>query len=133
MNNSSDLQVSQWRCFIKGISVTHVILTFVPSTLNDLKSLVHSDTTNIPSLSGSKESFEGTSSRGSNYSDVPINVNSALTLPIYVYDCPLALLVSAYIANPEDAKLTKDIYEDHRFKNNELVQDEWLRYVFSCY
>ncbi|KAJ3640250.1 hypothetical protein Zmor_003559 [Zophobas morio] len=126
-NLSDDFPCSQWRCFIKGISVTHVIVTFIPSTLTDLKALVHSDSTNIPSLSESRESFERSSSRGSNYSDVPINVTNSLTLPIYVYDCPLALLVSAYVHNPEDSKMTKDIYEDHRFKTTDFIQDEYLK------
>ena len=107
--------------------MTHVIVTFIPSTLTDLKALVHSDSTNIPSLSESRESFERSSSRGSNYSDVPINVTNSLTLPIYVYDCPLALLVSAYVHNPEDSKMTKDIYEDHRFKTTDFIQDEYLK------
>ncbi|RZC33025.1 SZT2-like, partial [Asbolus verrucosus] len=126
-NSLGESSVSQWRCFIKGISVTHVILTFIPSTLSDLKSLVQSDSTNIPSLSESRESIERTSSRDSNYSDVPINVTNSLTLPIYVYDCPLALLVSAYIHNPEESKNSKDVYEDHRFKNTDSVQDEYLK------
>ncbi|KAH0819001.1 hypothetical protein GEV33_003789 [Tenebrio molitor] len=126
-NVSDELPASQWRCFIKGISVTHVILTFIPSSLNDLKALVQNDSTNIPSLSESRESFERSSSRGSNFSDVPINVTNSLTLPIYVYDCPLALLVSAYIHSPEESKITKDIYEDHRYKSTDFIQDEYLK------
>lgn len=129
MTDPDELPFCQWRCFIKGISITHVILTFIPATLSDLKSLVHSDTTNIPSLSESRESVDRASSRGSNFSDVPINVTNSLTLPVYVYDCPLALLVNAYIQNPEEAKGAKDIYEDHRFKSTDFVQDEYLKLV----
>ncbi|XP_008200755.1 KICSTOR complex protein SZT2 isoform X3 [Tribolium castaneum] len=127
VGNLDEFPASQWRCFIKGISITHVILTFIPSNLSDLKALVHSDSTNIPSLSESRESVDRTSSRGSNFSDVPINVTNSLTLPIYVYDCPLALLVNAYVQNPEETKGPRDVYEDHRFKSTDFIQDEYLK------
>ncbi|KAJ8945629.1 hypothetical protein NQ314_009160 [Rhamnusium bicolor] len=91
---SEENVTSQWRCFIKGISVTHVILTFVASTIDDLKSLTSLDHTNIPSLNESVDSIERTSSRESNYSDVPMNTPNSVCLPIYVFDCPLGVLSS---------------------------------------
>ncbi|CAH0562057.1 unnamed protein product [Brassicogethes aeneus] len=118
---------SQWRCFLKGISVTHVILTFIPSTLDDLKSLVCHETRNIPNLNVEVES-ERASSRTSNFSDVPINVQSSLCLPIYVFDCPLAMLVKAYMNNADDKTPTnEDIYEDHRFKTSGFIQEEYVK------
>ena len=33
--------VGRWRCFIKSVNVTHIILCFVPTSLDDLRSLVH--------------------------------------------------------------------------------------------
>ncbi|XP_018578793.1 KICSTOR complex protein SZT2 isoform X1 [Anoplophora glabripennis] len=119
---------SQWRCFIKGVSVTHVILTFVASTLDDLKSLTSLDHTNIPSLAESIDSTERTSSRESNYSDVPINTSNSVCLPIYVFDCPLSMLVNAYINSAEDSTPVKeDVYEDHRFKFNGFVQEDCVK------
>lgn len=118
---------SQWRCFIKGISVTHVILTFVPASLQDLKSLVSSESPSLVNFNEPTETSERTPSRNSNYSDVPINANSALPLPIYVFDCPLSLLVDAYVNNIDSAKASKDVYEDHRYKMENLAQEEIVR------
>ncbi|KAJ8923504.1 hypothetical protein NQ315_010082 [Exocentrus adspersus] len=119
---------SQWRCFIKGVSVTHVILTFVAATLDDLKSLTAPDHTNIPSLTESLDSNERTSSRGSNYSDVPFNILNSTCLPIYVFDCPLSMLVNAYVNNSDDStSIKEDVYEDHRFKLSEVVQEDFIK------
>ncbi|KAJ8966990.1 hypothetical protein NQ317_011191 [Molorchus minor] len=125
---TDEVNKSQWRCFIKGISVTHVILTFVPSTLNDLKSLTAIDHTNIPSLNESIDSTERASSRESNYSDVPINASNPVCLPIYVFDCPLAMLVNAYVNSSEESSPAKDdIYEDHRFKLPNIIHQDFIK------
>lgn len=126
MNDNSP----QWRCFIKGISITHVILTFIPATLQNLKYLFFGDGTYTPSLNDSSESTERASSRGSNFSDVPINVTNSLTLPVYVFDCPLALLVDSYINNSNIAETTiNDVYEDHRFKFGTVIQEDSVKYA----
>ncbi|KAK7862806.1 hypothetical protein R5R35_004159 [Gryllus longicercus] len=39
----------------------------------------------------------------------------AITLPIYVYDCPLALLMEAIVFKDSSVKM-KDVYDDRRFK-----------------
>ncbi|KAG5885699.1 hypothetical protein JTB14_002313 [Gonioctena quinquepunctata] len=131
---SDEKTESQWRCFIKGVSVTHVILTFVASTLDDLKALMTLDHTNIPSLNESEESMERVSSRGSNISDVPINASTSICLPnsiclpIYVFDCPLGRLVNTYVNSYEKTQSSdEDIYEDHRFKGNSFVQEECIK------
>lgn len=121
-----------WRCFLKGISVTHVILTFIPSTLPDLKSLVCNETKHIPNLNDSLENNERTSSRTSNFSDVPINFQNSLCLPVYVFDCPLAMLVKAYMNNTDETTPTNDdIYEDHRFKANTFIYEEYTKYIIT--
>lgn len=112
---------SQWRCFIKGISTTHVILTFIPASLQDLKNLTLFETQNYME---NLDNGDRTSSRGSNYSDVPINSANYLVLPIYVFDCPLSLLVDAYINDLDYLNNTsKDVYEDHRYSTDMPVQE----------
>ncbi|XP_049806805.1 KICSTOR complex protein SZT2-like [Schistocerca nitens] len=39
-DDSDGIPIPKWRCFLKGISVTHVMLTFVPATYTDLKNLM---------------------------------------------------------------------------------------------
>lgn len=126
---SKNKTASQWRCFIKGVSVTHVILTFIASTLEDLKTLLHSETSNISYMNESFDDQDRSPSRESNYSDVPINTtNSVLCLPIYVFDCPLGRLVNAFINNSEEASPSnEDIYEDHRFKNTTFIREEYIK------
>lgn len=118
----------QWRCFIKGISVTHVILTFVPATLQDLKHLVNFDCCCYPALNYNESDNERTSSRGSSCSDVPINSSNSLILPVYVYDCPLSLLVDAYVNGGQTVEMqSKDVYEDHRYKSEQINQEESVK------
>lgn len=119
---------SQWRCFIKGVSVTHVILTFVASSLDDLKTLLSSGSSDIPHTNENLDDQDRSPSRESNYSDVPINTTSSLCLPIYVFDCPLGRLVNAFVNNPEEVSTTNgDIYEDHRFKNTSFIREEYIK------
>lgn len=127
MNNIDEEETSQWRCFAKGISVTHVILTFVPATIEDLKMLMKYEPDNS-NISSSNEHIDRASSQASNYSEVPINNTNSLSLPIYVYDCPLALLVESFINNLESSAITsRDVYEDHRYKCGLIVQEECIK------
>ncbi|CAH1982611.1 unnamed protein product [Acanthoscelides obtectus] len=127
-----DITGAQWRCFIKGVSETHVILTFIAASIDDLKSLlaVDVDHTNIPSLTESLDSTERASSRCSNFSDVPITSTNSVCLPIYVFDCPLRGLVNAYINNQEDVP-PADIYEDHMFKHGD-ISEECIKLKEDC-
>lgn len=119
---------SQWRCFIKGVSVTHVILTFVASTLDDLKTLLYPGSSNIPFPNESFDDQDRSPSRESNFSDVPINSINSFCLPIYVFDCPLGKLVNAFINNYEETAASNgDIYEDHRFKNTSFIREEYIK------
>lgn len=84
--------------------------------------------TNTPSVNDSSESTERASSRGSNFSDVPINATNSLVLPVYVFDCPLALLVDSYVNNFDENEYgNNDIYEDHRFKFGSVIQEDSVR------
>lgn len=123
----------QWRCFVKGISVTHVILTFVPSTISDLKQLLTMKCDfNSCTNSGHLVDEERTPSRESNYSDVPINVSNNVFLPIYVFDCSLALIVNSFVQD-NSAVSKYDICEDHRFKpiEDDFEEEECIRCVYS--
>ncbi|XP_066247487.1 KICSTOR complex protein SZT2-like [Euwallacea similis] len=110
----------RWKCYIKGVSVTHVILTFLPASVDDLRVLTGLDPENAH-----VETEERASSRASNVSDVPINTPHVLTLPIYVYDCPLKLLVNAYVEKEHDESSTpEDLYVDNRFKYAQCITGE---------
>lgn len=123
------LKSPHWSCYVKGISVTHVILTFIPITLQDLKILLSPDSKSSSNLSVSTIDNDRASSQSSNYSEVPINTPTSLILPLYVYDCPLACLVDSYINNlSENSTVGKDIYEDHRFKFDQpIVQEDSVK------
>lgn len=113
-NPNSELNY-RWKCYIKGISETHVILTFLPASVEDLRALTGIDPVNCPSDINEVE--ERASSSSSNISDVPINKPNILCLPVYVYDCPLRLLVNAYVENENGESIAfEDVYLDHRFK-----------------
>lgn len=60
-------------------------------------------------------------------SDVPINHASSLVLPIYVFDCPLSLLVDAYVTYSDRNVFDDDVYEDHRFKFGLELSEESSR------
>lgn len=105
----------QWRCFIKGVSTTHVILTFVPASLKDIKAL-----NNVKRQCPAVVHDESESEESSNESEEPIvpkdDGQESLTLPVYVYDCPIAVLMNSYVNPLKNVKTNvKDIYEDCTF------------------
>ncbi|XP_030748432.1 LOW QUALITY PROTEIN: KICSTOR complex protein SZT2-like [Sitophilus oryzae] len=110
-----------WKCYIKGVSLTHVIITFLPASIEDVKSL-----TGICSNKISDNIEERASSRTSNISDVPIYTPNSLCLPVYVYDCPIKLLINSFIDNERTRRpASDDFFEDHRFVSG--VQEECFR------
>lgn len=118
----------QWRCFIKGVSTTHVILTFVPATLKDLKAL-----NNVPSYKQLSRTSRNDSDTdiSTDEDEEPIipkegteNLNESLTLPVYVYDCPIAVLMNSYVNPLRNIKTNiKDVYEDCTFSMNQNSYD----------
>ncbi|KAL3289661.1 hypothetical protein HHI36_023069 [Cryptolaemus montrouzieri] len=125
--DASEERASQWRCLLKGVSVTHVILTFIPATLDDLRSLLFIEKLNC-TVNEKVDSNDRPSSRTSNFSNVPINVSNSLNMPVYVYDCPLGVLVNAHVKNLDDKfNYNKDVHEDHRFRFADFFHEDCLR------
>lgn len=119
----------RWRCFIKGVSTTHVIMTILPASEKDVQLLVlppeyfskdfASDVSDWDSESGFVPTIENpssptTKSRYRTLSNV-YNSKEGLIIPVYVYDCSLALLMDALISKLKSSR-SKDIYQDHIFK-----------------
>ncbi|XP_046747125.1 KICSTOR complex protein SZT2-like [Diprion similis] len=170
MNGSmTNFRRPTWRCFVKGISVTHVIITILPSSEEDLRSLYSPNEQNnqnnsqtdctdendpLPINTGDYEKnltpSRSVKSVGSSYAlDVCSNLSSPTAtmlstprpsercesalnnfkqgppLPIYVYDCPLAMLIDTLV-NKLDASRVKDIYQDHTYKAGQLVGEDFI-------
>lgn len=167
--NASKSSPPRWRCFVKGISVTHVIITILPASDEDLSLLVcpdkgtthnHTDCTDendvlnpgnidgslTPSRFSVKSEILGSPNppeqTASNISSPTATILSAprasercesavdnskegLTLPVYVYDCPLAMLIDG-IVNKLDSPRVKDIYQDHTYRAGELVGEDFV-------
>lgn len=161
-----------WRCFVKGISVTHVIITILPASEEDLRLLLCPEESNnrnqsqtdctdendfaatnldgsltpsqsvksmkLSEISGSPRLLDGSSNpsspsatilgapRPSERCESAIdNSKQGLTLPVYVYDCPLAMLIDALV-NKLDSPRVKDIYQDHTYRPGELVGEDFI-------
>lgn len=116
---------SQWRCFLKGVSSSHIILTFIVGNFENLKNLLVDQTHNSNSNENT-DNAERASSADSNYSDVPINSSAAVCLPVYVFDCPLGRIINSYVNNIENSVTeNEDSYKDFRFK--EFITHEYIR------
>ncbi|KAJ9595165.1 hypothetical protein L9F63_013523, partial [Diploptera punctata] len=165
------VSIPKWRCFLKGVSATHIVLTFVPASYSDLKLLMlagHSVEERTGQLevsndipfrmrASSLDTETKKASHGLNRihnedskffidkfscgpsQKVPPNPSpdvklenavrhvpkyGAVTLPIYVYDCPLAILIDVLVYGESDGeygnKMCKDIYQDRTFKSHSL-------------
>ncbi|KAJ8681967.1 hypothetical protein QAD02_017759 [Eretmocerus hayati] len=181
----------RWRCFVKGVSVTHVIVTLLPATESDVHLMMtepedeETDRMTTPAFgraSTMSERFEGPSvnvdtgphdldveSRSGGTSPLPRqragtlesndgknnlknalafstpkpaardydngpavttsidgNTRRSLILPIYVYDCSLALLIDTLIEKLDKPR-SKDICRDHTFKVGEqFINEEFI-------
>lgn len=119
-----------WRCFIKGVSSTHVILTFIPASLKDVKILnAYINTASTNSLLNDSSEEENDSKSTKN--DKPYkNRSESLILPIYIYDCPLSVTMNSFInPNKNVCTHTKDIYEDYCFnlRSGVYESDPYIR------
>ncbi|CAL7950911.1 unnamed protein product [Xylocopa violacea] len=146
----------RWKCFIKGISTTHVIITILPASEKDVRLFMSSPhTEEYLAANNSEKNCESVifnmdlSEKHSSLKVSPdINVTDysslddesklhdryienvtteteaqrkfqdseeSLIIPVYVYDCSLALLIDTLI---DKLKIShnKDIYQDHTFK-----------------
>ncbi|XP_048511777.1 KICSTOR complex protein SZT2-like isoform X2 [Athalia rosae] len=175
----NDLPQATWRCFVKGISVTHVIITILPPSEEDIRLLFHPEDQNnqnhshtncaneddIPSVnllnyernstpsrsvksmklsevSGSPRALDGSSTHSSPTATIlstprpgdrcesVMDSSRGLTLPIYVYDCPLAGLIDALVNKLESPRV-KDIYQNHTYKAGDLVGEDFVTLKFG--
>lgn len=100
-----------WRCFIKGVTDKHVLLTFIPASVRDL-TLLNSPIQQNQSIT-----------------------NQNLILPIFVYDCSSTMLINSFINSPNHVeKKLKDIVEDRTCKGIKGVgyQDDCLKDTDEC-
>lgn len=108
------------------MSVTHVILTFIPASLKDTQNFILNNNSHktSPSVSASNTSIASESTS----SDTPVDSKHSYSLPIFVYDCPLGTLVDACISSHDSSIVySQDVFEDHRFKTGSHVTEEVLR------
>lgn len=148
----------RWKCFIKGISTTHVIITLLPASEKDVRLFMSSSyiedflASNSPERS--PESVIFNADYGEKYSNTKVstpNVNmtdhsplksnesklcgrysessaketdtdrrsqdfdESLVIPVYVYDCSLALLIDTLVDKLK-VPHSRDIYQDHTFR-----------------
>ncbi|XP_031787876.1 KICSTOR complex protein SZT2 isoform X2 [Nasonia vitripennis] len=175
----------RWRCFIKGISVTHVIVTLLPAAESDVQLMSHPDedvdrhvlTTPVFSQQPDESTSEHieykqlygdaeTSQSGDTspvqrnraetaestdmeylknalafstpkatdmFDKTPVTASASadgtsrrgLVLPVYVYDCSLALLIDALIEKHEKPRF-KDIYRDHTYRVSDNFREEFV-------
>ncbi|XP_012229201.2 KICSTOR complex protein SZT2-like isoform X1 [Linepithema humile] len=165
-DNTSDIY-PRWKCFVKGISTTHVIITILPATEKDVRLITYAGdncTSNHSEKNCESDIFdldmnEKISSptvsyvKDTNISDFPtpeskipthsatgngsasktnvehnfdnIDNEAGLVIPVYVYDCSLALLMDALVGQFQTPQ-NKDIYQDHTFKIGEQVSEDFI-------
>ncbi|OAD53477.1 Protein SZT2, partial [Eufriesea mexicana] len=146
----------RWKCFIKGISTTHVIITILPASEKDVRLFMSPSNTEDHLTSNNSEkncetvTFKMDLCENYLYSKIPttdINVTDcstnddsklyshciedsatetdaqkrfhdyeeSLVIPVYVYDCSLALLIDTLVDKLRISH-NKDIYQDHTFR-----------------
>ncbi|KAL0121707.1 hypothetical protein PUN28_006892 [Cardiocondyla obscurior] len=156
----------RWKCFVKGISTTHVIITILPATEKDVRLIMYTGdnctsnnsekncdsdifdldmnekissptlcTENIPDFvtaerRESKISSQSTTANSTSKANVDHNFDNAdnegsLVIPVYVYDCSLALLIDALVGQLQTPQ-NKDIYQDHTFKIGEQISEDFV-------
>ena len=154
--------VPRWRCFVKSLSSTHVMLTFLPASYEDLKLLVCGDVDSVQEkldrsedqpimfqvsqgqLSVVTQEKVDEKSQGEKQTitqEMEINDTDkssqpkiaeeakeesnkeSLTLPIYVYDCPLNN-ITEQLVNRWTFQATPDIFHDLRFDHASMTEQQ---------
>jgi len=156
----------RWKCFVKGISTTHVIITILPATEKDVRLIMYigdnytsnnsekncdSDifdldinekisspmlcAENLPDFvtlerRESKISSQSTTANSTSKANIDHNYDNvdnegSLVIPVYVYDCSLALLIDALVGQLQTPQ-NKDIYQDHTFKIGEQISEDFI-------
>ncbi|EFN84896.1 KICSTOR complex protein SZT2 isoform X2 [Harpegnathos saltator] len=161
----------RWKCFVKGISTTHVILTILPATEKDVRLIMYpAYVSDNCTSNNSEKNFESDifdldmnekilsptlCAKDTNVSDFPIferreskissqsttadsmpkanaeqnfanaDNGGSLVIPVYVYDCSLALLIDALVSRLQTPQ-NKDIYQDHTFKIGQEICEDFI-------
>lgn len=170
-----------WKCFVKGVSSTHVSLSFIPASYNDLRRIIfpsgfaldapsksvrfksmsvqsYSEVSSPDSkhfmtiiqeaerFSEGKGSRRGSPKKGSDVQSLPSSSQESprtrikrqeeldvedelekprktgsLTLPVYIYDCPLTVLVDQALF-PHDGIRLRDIFHDYTYKMDDTIE-----------
>ncbi|XP_053983197.1 KICSTOR complex protein SZT2-like [Hylaeus volcanicus] len=96
----------RWKCFVKGISTTHVIITVLPASEKDVR---------LFTLPMYAEEFYASNNSEKNYTPESNESEGSLIIPVYMYDCSLALLIDT-LTDKLKMSHHKDIYQDHTFR-----------------
>ncbi|GFR12271.1 KICSTOR complex protein SZT2 [Trichonephila clavata] len=125
--------IPKWRCFVKSCASSHVILTLIPATYEDLKKLyfppdpnvsekTSQDKTKAPHIEDYEENSdtsesstvgnENTCHEKENVTDIS-NMN-ALILPIYVYNCISSSIINRLVQT-HNCNTIIDTSENHVF------------------
>ncbi|CAL1272334.1 unnamed protein product [Larinioides sclopetarius] len=132
-NNWKDC-IPRWRCFIKGCSSSHIIITLVPATYDDLKKLYFPKISNKNAseneILGNSRASNTSNVDSSEFSELPSSENpncevkqvpfqnsemNSLILPIFVYNCVSSAIVNQLVQLHNNSKIT-DRYENHVFE-----------------
>ncbi|XP_076285950.1 KICSTOR complex protein SZT2 isoform X2 [Lasioglossum baleicum] len=118
-----------WKCFIKGVSTTHVVITVLPSSEKDVR--LFNSLSYVEDLSMSNNSEQNYKSRkfgeDENFQDYEEN----LVIPVYIYDCSLALLIDT-LTDKLQVSHNKDIYQDHTFRLGQQDGKDFVELKFGC-
>ncbi|XP_018338951.1 PREDICTED: protein SZT2-like [Trachymyrmex septentrionalis] len=165
-DNTSDIY-PRWKCFVKGISTTHVIITILPATEKDVRLIMYTgdnctsnnsekncdsdifdldmnEKVSSPTLCAenlsefvtlerreSKISSHSTTANSTSKANIidhnydNVDNEGSLIIPVYVYDCSLALLIDALVGQLQTPQ-NKDIYQDHTFKIGEQISEDFV-------
>ncbi|KOX81297.1 Protein SZT2, partial [Melipona quadrifasciata] len=167
----------RWKCFIKGISTTHVIITILPASEKDVVRLFASTSSteerstsnnserNSESVVFNVDLSESQNNACSKSSTTDVNATDtasiennetafydqcvedsvtnadtqrrshdceeSLVIPVYVYDCSLALLIDTLV---DKLKIShnKDIYQDHTFRVGQQECKDFIELKSDC-
>lgn len=73
----------------------------------------------------SSQSANSTSKANVDHNFDNVDNEGSLVIPVYVYDCSLALLIDALVGQLQTPQ-NKDIYQDHTFKIGEQVSEDFI-------
>ncbi|XP_031836676.1 KICSTOR complex protein SZT2 isoform X3 [Nomia melanderi] len=117
----------RWKCFIKGISTTHVVITVLPASEKDVR-LFNSPTYAEDSpMSNNSEKNHKSSGKDEDFQSFEEN----LVIPVYIYDCSLASLIDT-LTDKLKISHNKDIYQDHTFRIGQQEEKDFVELKSGC-